>query len=380
MKNLPLNWRIKPLGEIVVFLDSKRKPIKESERLLRSGDIPYYGANGQVGWIDDYIFNEPLILLAEDGGHFGSKIKPIAYKIFGKSWVNNHAHVLKLKDGFNLEYLHKVLSFYDVSKYLTGTTRLKLCKGDAEKIPIPLPPLHIQKQIADILEAADRARQKREEADKLTEEFLQAAFIDMFGDPVTNPMWWEKRRLESLGFWRSGGTPPRDIKSNYSGTIPWYTSGELNSMYLIESKEYITADAIKCSNAKLIEPNSILIGMYDTAAFKLGITTQICTCNQAIAYAKLNNAATNTIYVYFALLVGREYFVSMQRGVRQKNLNLSMIKKTTIPIPSKKHQTKFAEIVQKTEALKAKQAQSKKELDELFYSLMQKAFNGELVI
>ena len=82
------------LGDVCEFLDHKRKPVTEGLRI--SGPYPYYGANGQQGWIDDFLFDEPLVLLAEDGGHFGSETKPIAYKIQGKTWVNNHAHVLNL--------------------------------------------------------------------------------------------------------------------------------------------------------------------------------------------------------------------------------------------------------------------------------------------
>lgn len=80
------------LGKAVEFLDSKRRPVKASDRV--PGPYPYYGANGQQGTIDDYIFDEPLVLLAEDGGHFFEPQRGIAYKITGKTWVNNHAHVL----------------------------------------------------------------------------------------------------------------------------------------------------------------------------------------------------------------------------------------------------------------------------------------------
>jgi type I restriction enzyme, S subunit len=88
-------YPVKPLGEVVCFLDSKRKPVKESERRL--GPYPYYGANGQQGTIDDYLFDEPLVLLAEDGGFFDQPDRGIAYRISGKTWVNNHAHVLRPK-------------------------------------------------------------------------------------------------------------------------------------------------------------------------------------------------------------------------------------------------------------------------------------------
>ena len=89
-------WKKVKLKDICDILDSRRIPISEEKRI--KGKYPYYGANGIQGYINDYIFDEELVLLAEDGGNFGSKIKPIAYKINGKTWVNNHAHVLKAKN------------------------------------------------------------------------------------------------------------------------------------------------------------------------------------------------------------------------------------------------------------------------------------------
>lgn len=135
-------WDVIELGRVVEFLDNKRVPIKESERI--PGPYPYYGANGQQGTIDGYIFDESLILLAEDGGHFGSKTKNIAYAIKGKSWVNNHAHVLRPKSVVNLDYLLAVLQKYDVTKFITGSTRGKLTKSAASRIRITLPPIKKQ--------------------------------------------------------------------------------------------------------------------------------------------------------------------------------------------------------------------------------------------
>src|SRR2546423_8943256 len=96
---VPKGWTVKPLASSVDVLDSRRKPVNSRERSSRVGSIPYYGATGQVGWIDDYIFDEELVLLGEDGAPFLDKSKSIAYIVTGKSWVNNHAHVLRAREG-----------------------------------------------------------------------------------------------------------------------------------------------------------------------------------------------------------------------------------------------------------------------------------------
>ena len=95
---IPESWEVVRLEKLCGCLDSKRVPVKQSERDERKGNVPYYGASGQAGWIDDYLFDEPLLLVAEDGENLASRKLPIAYSIAGKSWVNNHAHVLRITD------------------------------------------------------------------------------------------------------------------------------------------------------------------------------------------------------------------------------------------------------------------------------------------
>jgi len=258
----------------------------------------------------------------------------------------------------------------------TGIRNLRL--KDYLKLQVPLPPLKTQQKIVEILEKAEKLKEWRAEADVLIDEYLKSVFLEMFGDPVKNPKGWEILSLSDLGNWKSGGTPSRKDKTFFMGDVPWYTSGELNSMYISNSIERITEKAIENSNAKLIKPNSLLLGMYDTAALKSSITTVPSSCNQAIAYSELEYENSNIIYVYFAIQIGRKFFRKRQRGIRQKNLNLSMIKDTKIPSPPLDLQNHFAEIVQKVEQLKHHQNQSKQEMDNLFNVLMQKAFKGEL--
>src|ERR1035437_369592 len=96
---LPKEWTESDLRDCVDILDNQRVPVNSNERAKRPGTVPYYGATGQVGYIDDFLFNEELLLIGEDGAPFLDKSKPIAYLIQGKSWVNNHAHILRAKPG-----------------------------------------------------------------------------------------------------------------------------------------------------------------------------------------------------------------------------------------------------------------------------------------
>ena len=174
----------------------------------------------------------------------------------------------------------------------------------------------------------------------------------MFGDPISNSKKWDSIRLSAIGEWKTGGTPLRSNLDYFKGNIPWLSSGELNNKYCFDSNEHITEDAIKNSSAKLIEKESLLLGMYDTAALKSTINMIECTCNQAIAYSKLNNNIVNTIYVYYCIQQGKQFYKNKQRGVRQKNLNLTMIKNLEIIMPPIELQNQFADFVKETDKLK----------------------------
>lgn len=123
------------LEECCEILDSKRIPITEKDRI--AGIYPYYGANGIQDYVNEYIFDDELVLLAEDGGNFGSKEKPIAYRVSGKCWVNNHAHVLKPKEMINVDYLCYSLMYYDVGGIVNGATRKKLTQSAMRQMQIP---------------------------------------------------------------------------------------------------------------------------------------------------------------------------------------------------------------------------------------------------
>jgi type I restriction enzyme S subunit len=141
-------WRSTTIGEICECLDNRRVPVNKLDRLNRVGFIPYYGANGQVGSIDDHLFDEPLVLVVEDETFTGRE-KPFSYKISGKSWVNNHAHVLRPKPGTNIDFLNRALAYYPFTPLTTGTTgRRKLTKAALMSAPITIPDEGLQTALA----------------------------------------------------------------------------------------------------------------------------------------------------------------------------------------------------------------------------------------
>ncbi|WP_082949818.1 restriction endonuclease subunit S [Mycobacterium sp. ACS4331] len=152
MIDFPSSWRVRDLGILVEILDSRRIPVSANERAKRPGEVPYYGATGQVGTIDKAIFDEPLVLLGEDGVQFFDPSKPKAYLIEGPAWVNNHAHVLRPRDVLDRKFLSYYLNAADYRGFVNGTTRLKLTQAAMRRIPIPLPVLAEQRRIVATLE------------------------------------------------------------------------------------------------------------------------------------------------------------------------------------------------------------------------------------
>lgn len=160
------------------ILDSKRVPITASER--KRGEYPYYGANGIQDYVSDYIFDDELVLLAEDGGNFGSKERPIAYKVSGKCWVNNHAHVLKPRACINVDYLCYALMFYNVDGMVNGATRQKLTQAAMRKMQIPFRRMEEQVHIVDELNRLVKIKEQRQQELILLDTLIKARFVELF--------------------------------------------------------------------------------------------------------------------------------------------------------------------------------------------------------
>ena len=143
-------WEQRKLGDIVDFLDGQRKPLKESERI--KGKYPYYGASGIIDYINAYLFDENLVLLSEDGANIIDRNYPICFIATGKYWVNNHAHVLKVKTGVIDKFICESLERLDYTKFNTGTAQPKLNQDICQKIVITIPNEDEQKCISEFLD------------------------------------------------------------------------------------------------------------------------------------------------------------------------------------------------------------------------------------
>ena len=146
-------WEVKPLGRVAENLDNRRIPITSSDR--KTGDVPYYGASGIVDYVEGFIFEEDLLCVSEDGAKLVARTYPIAFSISGKTWVNNHAHVLRFENACTQKFVEVYLNSIKLDDFITGMAQPKLNKAMLGRIPIPHPRVPEQQRIADCLTSLD---------------------------------------------------------------------------------------------------------------------------------------------------------------------------------------------------------------------------------
>lgn len=140
-------WKVKTLNQISENLDSKRIPI--TKNLRKKGVIPYYGASGIVDYVDGHLFEEDILLVSEDGANLLDRTYPIAFSVSGKSWVNNHAHVLKFESIITQKFVEFYLNSMSLKPYVSGMAQPKLNQSMLNKIPIPLPEISDQSKLVN---------------------------------------------------------------------------------------------------------------------------------------------------------------------------------------------------------------------------------------
>ena len=271
----------------------------------------------------------------------------------------------------------------EISNKGKGSTFPAITKKELEEINIPLPPLKEQKRIVAKL---DNLFAKIDKAIALHQKNIDEA--DIFMASVLNDVFveleekYEKKILGNLTKTTSGGTPSRNQKSYWNGTIGWLKSGELNDGYITEVEEYITEEGLNKSSAKLFPKGTLLIAMYGATVGRLGILKIKTTTNQAICGILNDKKEFETLYMFYFLKKSREKMIKDSFGGAQPNISQTYIKELEIPLPPLQTQQKVVsyldEISQKMEKIKNLQKEKMQSLKELKASILDKAFKGEL--
>lgn len=383
LKSLCMNWsQIKyetvKLGDICKNLDGKRRPLnnKERNKIRGTGKYPYFGANNIMDWVDEYIFDEKILCIAEDGGNWGNNQK-CSFIYNGKCWVNNHAHVLSGKDNVILEFLMYYLNFADLDSYITGSTRGKLTKSSLDNLQIPLPSLEVQQQIATLLDRADTLRQLDRQLFTHYDTLIQSVFLEMFGDPVKNEKGWEVKKLgDILDFITSGSRGWAEYYSNSGSLFLRIQNVGYNRLKMNEIAFVNPPNTAEAKRTKVCEGDILLSITADLGR------TAVIPKNFGEAYISQHLALLrpereiNSFFISELLAsdFGQRQFKSANKGGVKAGLNFNDIKAINILLPPLTLQQRFAAIVEKIEAQKAMAAAQAEASEALFQGLLQKAF------
>lgn len=330
-------WQEVRLGEVAEIFDYQRIPLSTMQRMNRKGAYPYYGASGVIDYIDDFIFDGEFVLISEDGENLRTRKTPIAFKVSGKFWVNNHAHIVKgKKDYFNdlIVYLFENL---DLNPYITGAVQPKLNQSTLLNIPLKIPILETtQQKIAEILSSFDDKIDLLHRQNKTLESLALTLFRHYFIDnPNRNE--WEEVSLDDICLKiASGGTPSTTIKEYYCGNINWYSTKEFNDNFLFNSVQTITEKGLLNSSAKLFPKDTIVIAIYAAPTVgRLGILTQDSAFNQAACGLIVDETQCSKEFIFLFLKNERKNLNLLASGSAQQNLNVEKIKSYTLALPDK---------------------------------------------
>lgn len=386
--------------------DENRKPINASERAEREGDIPYYGATGQAGWIDDYLTDEQLVLLGEDGAPFLELLKDKAYLIEGKAWVNNHAHIIKSHYGeVGDKYILHYLNVFNFHGYVNGTTRLKLTQASMRTIPVPLPPLAEQKRIVEQIESLfaklDEAKEKAlsvvESFESRKKAILNNAFNGLYSTDWREKHHctladWKDRKINEICIPRAGFA--FNSKKFTESGIQIIRMGNLYAGKLNLSRSPVFYDISDVDDniikRSMVHDGDILLTLTGTK-YKRDYGYAVCIegehellVNQRILCLSPTEKIDKEYLLYYLRSeIFRDIFFSNETGgVNQGNVSSKFVENIEIKLPSIEEQKEISKIL-KNILTKEEQAKELAEfvieqIELMKKSILAKAFRGEL--
>jgi len=388
------DWVEVELDYACKIYDNLRKPINSQERAARIAGknpkelFPYYGATGQVGFIDDYLSDGEYILIGEDGAPFLDYNKDVAYLINGKCWVNNHAHILL--SNFNNKFLLYYLNQVNLKDFVSGTTRLKLTQSSLKQIPVKIAPLPEQRAIVSKIELLfselDNAVSNLKQAKDKLEIFRQSVLKKAFEGK------WNSVELNKICDKIQDGShfsPQNQILYKKDGFYPYITSKNIRNNYLdLKNVAYVDSEFHE-SIYKRCNPE-----FGDVLLTKDGVNTgNVCINTLTVPFSLLSSVCllkpnrklmdNHFLSYYIQSPTGFRKIIGKMTGTAIKRIILKKIKEATIPLPPLKEQQEIVQEIETRFSVADKLAESIDEsllkAEALRQSILKKAFDGELL-
>jgi len=394
---IPEEWKMIAIEDCCDILDSKRIPLNSDERKQIKGNIPYYGANGIVDYVNKHIFDDNLILVAEDGGFFDEyQTRPVAQLISGKTWVNNHAHVLKNKLEYDLNFIYYSMLHKNIIPWINGSTRTKLNQPELKDIKIVIPKLKKeQEKISTILSNLDllisHTQQEIIQTKKIKKGLMQELLIKgikhtkfkkikwLYHKKIKIPEEWKVVELSKT----SKTIDSLHVTPEYSSDgIPIIRSTEIKSGDLkLENALHVTKEIYeKFTKNHKPQKNDIVMSRVGTYFVTSFVNTDELFCigqNTLIIHPKIHprflyytlNSSYNTKQIEFLF----------DRTSGQKTISMGNIRKLSIFLPKEEtEQEKIGNILENIDMLIQNQLEYKSKLETIKKGLMQKLLTGEI--
>jgi type I restriction enzyme, S subunit len=382
-----MNWPIVPLGEVVSFLsgyafksnyfntESRGLPIIRIRDVVRGSSQTFFDGD----YDPRYIVQNGDFLIGMDGEFNLSQWRG------GTALLNQRVcKVDKVSEQVSRDYIAKFLplALKKIEDETPFVTVKHLSTKTINQIPIPLPPLEEQRRIAAILDQAEELRAKRRAAIALLDQLPQAIFLEMFGDPATNPKGWPVGSLTDPSVARifGGGTPSRAIPAYYDGNICWATSKDIKRELLMDTQEHVTAEAVARSATKLVPRGSILVVVKSkilARTLPLAIS-QVPICFGQDLKGIVPKNSESVYFLFHSLKAGERWLLERARGINTEGLTLDHLRDFPLFVPPADLQGHFGTKVKAIHYAKAAHQSALNELDALFASLQSKAFSGEI--
>ncbi|SFI64638.1 type I restriction enzyme, S subunit [Phyllobacterium sp. CL33Tsu] len=335
-----------------------------------------YSATGPDGFLPYADHNREAVVLSAIGARCGK-----TWFASGKwSCIKNTIRFWSTTPHVDNKYLYWVTNKEDFFPK-RGAAQPFITIGDARKALIPLPPLNEQKRIAAILDKADQLRQKRRQAIALLDNITQSIFLEMFGDPVSNPKGWDQATLGEVTEFMSGGTPSKSSPSFWVGNTPWVSPKDMKTVVIRDSIDHISENAVEHSAAKLAPENAVLIvvrGMILAHSVPIGILARQAAFNQDIK-ALLFHDVINPLFGLWNLVVQVPAILKEVSTAAHGTKRLEMVTLSRLPVlcPPIALQKQFADQCANVDQSLKAQTKAAFVANLLFHSLQEAAFSGK---
>jgi len=354
----------------------KQWPTIPTSAMVRDG-YPVYGANGKIGYYTEYTHEKPTLLITCRGATCGTLniSEPFSY-VTGNAMALDELD----EDRVDQKFLFYALNHRGLKDVISGSAQPQITRQSLSPVEIPLPPLDEQRRIAAILDKADAICRKRQESIRLAEEFLCSTFLEMFGDPVTNPKGWDMVPIKELGDVTTGNTPSRDCPEYYGNGIEWIKSDNLNTPYhfLTEAKEQLTLAGQKVG--RIVPENSTLVTCIAGSPECIG---NAAIANRPVAFNQQINAVTpfkgtDPYFLYTQILVAKKLIQSQSTESMKGMVSKGKFENISFLKPPTKLQEEFGKIFTQLHSMIQKTNLSCEYSSNIYNSLVQQAFSGGL--